>query len=351
MSEPTRTPAPRVPATPYRRPAAPGPDALRLDGNEGSRPPTRLLAELAAAGPSLLRDYPCLDELQEDLARRLGVPAEWVVVTAGADDALDRALRSYLAPGRELLLPVPTFEMLYRFGRLAGAETVTVPWRERFPVAELEARVGARTGLVAVVSPNNPTGRVAAAGDLARLAAAAPGALVVLDHVYVEYADEDLTIAALEHPNVAVVRTLSKAWGLAGCRVGYAVARPQVAAALRAAGNPYPVAAPSIRLARARLADGGAELAAHVGRVRAERDDLARRLAGWGVPTPPSQGNFLFPDFGDRAEEVRLALAARGVVVRRFAHRREIAGGLRVTLPGAERDYRRLVAALEEVAS
>src|SRR3989441_217016 len=129
--------------------------------------------------------------------------------------------------------------------------------------------------------------------DVRRLAAAAPNALLILDHVYVEYADHDLTPAVLDLPNVLVLRTLSKAWGLAGCRVGYAVGSPYVVAVLRAAGGPYTVAAPSVALALSQLERGVEPLRAHVARVREERRLLTARLAAAGLLPRPSQANFV----------------------------------------------------------
>jgi histidinol-phosphate aminotransferase len=208
-------------------------------------------------------------------------------------------------------------------------------------------RLDARTAVVAVVSPNNPTGSVATLGDVRSLAAAAPNALVVLDHVYVEYADEDLTPGVLDLPNVLVLRTLSKAWGLAGCRIGYAVGSPYVIAVLRAAGGPYTVAAPSITLALAQLERGAESLRAHVMRVREERRLLGGRLAAAGLAPRPSQANFVLVDCGPRAGALCAGLATHGVVVRDFPSRRGLETALRITLPGNAPDFDRLSRALE----
>ncbi len=344
-------PATRVPITPYSRPVPVADDTLRLDGNEGSVPEPALLEELAAQPARLLRDYPDLGELQQRIAERHGVDPARVVVTDGADGAMDRLFRAFLEPGRELVVPIPTFEMIHRFAAACGAEVATVPWTGRFPLAEIGARISPRTALVAVVSPNNPTGAVVSADELAELSgqAAARNALVLLDHVYAEYADEDLTTEALGHDNVVVLRTFSKAWGLAGCRVGYALAAPPVAAILRNTGNPYPVSALSARIARRRLEGGGEAMREHVRRVRVERRRLSDWLARRHVPAPPSQGNFLLADFGSRAPSVRRGLAAAGVLVRAFPHRAEIATALRISLPGDETGFERLLSALAAV--
>src|SRR2546430_5436612 len=264
-SAPLTGPVSRIdPATAYRRPAS-APGMLRLDSNEGVLPSRTLLGDLSEADPELLRRYPDVSALDAALAARVGVAPDRLLVTAGADEAIDRACRAFLEPGRTLVLPDPSFDMFDCSAALAGGGLVRVPWwDDAFPRDAFASHVDARTAVVAVVSPNNPTGSGATLADVRRVAAAAPNALVVLDHVYVEDADEDLTPALLDLPNVLVLRTLSKAWGLAGCRVGYAVGSPYVIAVLRAAGGPYTVAAPSVALALAQLERGAEPLRAHV---------------------------------------------------------------------------------------
>jgi len=197
-------------------------------------------------------------------------------VTAGADDALDRVFRAYLAPGRRLILPVPAFEMMYRFAAVVGGEILPVPWTDGFPTDEVITALDDSVSLVVMISPNNPTGRTATASDLERVAEAASkvdsgaafGAMVLLDHAYVEYSEQDLTAVAERFDNVVTVRTFSKAWGLAGCRVGYAVASPEVATVLRNVGSPFPVAGLSLAAVRAQTSTGEAALTEHVERIR-----------------------------------------------------------------------------------
>jgi histidinol-phosphate aminotransferase len=317
---------------------------IRLDRNEGARPDASLIAGLLG-NQTLFREYPDEKPLEAALAARFFVDAERVVVTNGADGALERACRVRLGPGIELLMTNPTFEMFPLFAGMTGAVPVSVPWLGRFPREQLLAGITDATGVIALVSPNNPTGEVITLDDLAAVAAAAPSALVIFDHVYGDYADEDLTQAALEFPNVVVVRTFSKAWGLAGCRVGYAIARPAVAYRMREAGPPYSVAGPSLALALAALERGDETVRAHVALVREEREDLAGRLRAWGSSAPASQGNFVFPDFGDRVGTVRDSLAEDGFVVRRFENPL-ISGSLRISLPGDPAVYDQLVRAL-----
>ncbi len=323
---------------------------LRLNSNEGPRAPQALLAELAALDPEVLRRYPDATAVETALAARVGVRPERVVVTAGADEALDRICRAYAGPDRPVLLPEPTFDMLERFAALAGAPLVRVPWfTDAFPLEEILARLDRRTAVVIIVSPNNPTGGVASRDDVRRIAAAAPQSLVLIDQAYIEYADEGIDPAVLDLGNVVVVRTMSKAWGLAGCRVGYAVGSSDVIAVLRAAGGPYPVAGPSLALALSQLRRGDAALRAHVTEVRAERANLRELLCARGVDARPSQANFVLADFGRRAAFVRDGLRARGILVRDFPRRAGLETSLRITLPGDPADFERLTSALDTV--
>jgi len=321
---------------------------LKLDSNEGPLPGAALLQSLVALDPETLRRYPDTSALEALLAGRVGVAPNRVIVTAGADDAIDRACRAYLARDRTMILPEPTFEMFDQFAALAGGSLKRVPWRDGpFPLAGFLAAVDDATAVITVVSPNNPTGAVASAADVRRLAQAAPGTVVLLDHAYVEYADEDLTAAVTDLPNVVVLRTLSKAWGLAGCRIGYAIGSSEVIAKMRTTGAPYPVAGPSIALALRCLAQGDAALHAPVACVREERGNLCARLAAFGIDAPPSQANFILAECGDRAPFLKAALAALGVIVRHFPNRPGLTTALRITLPGDARAFERLLTALE----
>ena len=321
---------------------------LKLDSNEGPLPPAALLEALAGLDPDTLRRYPDTSALEAMLAARVGVGAERVIVTAGADDAIDRVCRAYLGVGRTMLLPEPTFEMLHHFAKLAGGTLARVAWGcGEFPLAAFLDRLDEEPAVIAIVSPNNPTGATASADDVRSLAQAAPSALLLLDHVYGEYADADLTAGAIDLPNVVVLRTLSKAWGLAGCRIGYAIGAPDVVATLRAAGAPYPVAAPSVALALRQLTDGEAALRAHVACVRAERTALGARLRHLGLEPLPSQANFILAECGLRAPFLTAALAALGVVVRTFPNRPGLGNALRITLPGSTPEFERLMAALD----
>ncbi|MEQ8766772.1 MAG: aminotransferase class I/II-fold pyridoxal phosphate-dependent enzyme [Planctomycetota bacterium] len=336
-------------ATRYSVPRPSAPVDLRLDGNEGIAPPAELLQALAEIGPEVLRCYPDAKPLEMALAERYGVTADRVIVTAGADEALDRIARSVLGPGRELILPVPTFEMIERYARLAGADVVHVPWGDDpFPVEQILAARTERTAAVAVVTPNNPTGASVSREQLMRLAEAMPDVLLIVDAAYGEFAEDDITGLALTLENAVVTRTFSKAWGLAGLRVGYALGPAEIIGWLRVAGGPYSVARPALAVAHRRLETGEADMQQFLETVRDQAKRLTARLEGWGVKVASSEANFILVQL-ENAAWVHQALGGLGIAVRAFPGRAGLDDRLRITLPGTEEGFQRLESALRTI--
>ena len=335
--------------TAYHVPRASAPVDLHLDGNEGAAPPAALLSQLAALDPESIRRYPSTDALTERLAQRVGVDPAHVLVTAGGDDAIDRACRAYLAPGRSLLVHAPSFEMIARGARLVGADVDEVDWLDGpFPLDAFLQAITPRTAMIALVTPNNPTGLTIPVEAILAVRAAAPDAVLLIDLAYTEFADEDLTARVLELPNVIAVRTLSKAFGLAGARVGYAVARREIISALRAAGGPYTVSAPSLALACHRLDEGQEDVDASLTTVRRARSAVQSLLKDLDVPTTESAANFVLARVPDSIW-MRDALAGLGIAIRAFPSRPHLDDAVRITLPTNEPDLERLLHALSAV--
>lgn len=333
----------------YSVPRPPIPVDLYLHGNEGPEPPESVLdVDLL----ELLRAYPDTSSLAEFIAQREGVSPEHIIVTAGVDDALDRICRAMLEPGRTLILPEPTFVMFRRFAARAHGDVRSIKWSgATYPTRAVLDAIDEHTAMIAVVSPNNPTGAVASREDVRRLAEAAPQALVVVDHAYIEFGGEDCTSLAASYPNVLITRTLSKAWGMAGARVGYALAAPEVISWLRTAGLPYAVAGPSIALARRLLAQGSDAVDEFIELVAEQRSQLEAKLAGWGLDITPSMGNFVFARCKNPEEAlwIRDALAGMGILVRAFPDDPLLLDAIRISCPGDEPDFKRLIHALETI--
>jgi histidinol-phosphate aminotransferase len=345
-------PAPRIgDREPYTSACPPHPIDLWLNSNEGLAPPPDLLDQIRGSVREVVRRYPNVTALEELIAGRLNQPRECVLATAGADDAIYRACMTMLDRGREIILPVPTFEMIERYAQLAGGTIFEVSWMGGpYPTEAVLAQVTRHTAMIALVSPNNPTGAVANAEDLRELSAAAPNALLLVDLAYTEFADQDLTRVALTLPNALIVRTLSKACGLAGLRVGYAIGPANVVRWLRTAGNPYAVSGLSATLAAARLGAGDQALRSFTQRVRAERAALTTVLRETGAAPLPSQANFVLARFPD-ALTTWNELARRGIAVRSFRSHPRLEDYLRITCPCDPASFARLVDTLRQVST
>lgn len=333
----------------YCPPAIAGDIWLDLSKNEGREPRGLATARSSDADVQLAR-YPSLDDLRRSLAELYRVPADCLLVTAGGDDALLRLSLLACRPGSKAIVATPTFEMIRRYLALAGGDVCEVPWPAgAFPTDQVLSAACENTSIVFVVSPNNPTGAVASAADLRAVAEGLPNALVVLDAAYEEFADDGLTEFAQQFESVVVVRTLSKAWGLAGLRVGCAIARPDLLARLHASGNPMPVSVASADLAIRRLRSGAGDMADYVAQVCQQRLDLVAQLRRLGVqPAEPCQGNSVMAR-GVDAEWLTSALAALGIAVRRFPDQPDLKNAVRITLPGVASDFERLASAIETI--
>jgi histidinol-phosphate aminotransferase len=335
---------------PYLRPQIPAYVDLRIDANEGPLPDASLLAAMRALDGEVLRRYPDTAQVEAVLAARLGIAADCVLVTAGADDAIDRLCRVACGKGGgEVILPMPSFEMFERYTRLAGGRVRRVEWGPSgWPLDDVLDAVNVDTRMIVIVSPNNPTGEVATLEQLRAVATAHPELLVVLDHAYAEFADEDFTLAALDLPNVVVLRTMSKAWSLAGVRVGYAVGATARIAPLRAAGPPYAVTALSCALAAHAIEHAQAAMERSVAQVRSERTALVALLGELGLRTRASQANFVLADAPDPAAIDR-GLQSMGIKVRIWPGHSDLGGSVRIGCPAHALEFERLARSLRSL--
>jgi HAD superfamily hydrolase (TIGR01548 family) len=295
--------------------------------------------------------YPWTDQLEAQLADRLGVPAERVIVTCGADDALERSVRSVCCPGRRMVMVKPTYGMPWRYAIISGVEITTVEWWEGpFPVDEVCDAAGDDASLLYLVSPNNPTGAVITRDEFTEVVTRLPHTLVLHDQAYREFCDPefDLTETALEHPNVVLVRTFSKAWGGAGLRAGYAVGDSRVVDWLRRIGQPFPVSGLTLEVLENTVTPDAEPTRERIERIRTQRDELIETLSEFGAEPLPSQANFVGARFSD-ASWVRTAMASLGIAIRGFPGRSELNTLLRTTLPGSDHDFDRLTAGFRTV--
>lgn len=321
---------------------------LRLDKNEGVAPPLSIEVNGDLLDSRLLNQYPNDSALRNEIAAEFQLAADEVIVTAGADDALDRVCRILVEAGRNVVLPTPTFEMIERYVALAEGRAKRVPWKEgAFPVAQVLAAVDADTAAIFVVSPNNPTGLTATLEDLQELSCGAPKCALILDLAYAEFG-ESLPAELFQIPNLIITRTFSKAWGLAGLRVGIALAPKPLADAMSAAAGPYPVSALSLEIARRQWLNQREGMEKQVQQTSDIRNELESILDGFNLRPQPSLANFVLCR-PDNPQWIYDGLAGMGIAVRSFQGVAELEGCLRFGCPESRADLARLEAALSTV--
>ncbi|HEX6059803.1 MAG TPA: histidinol-phosphate transaminase [Gemmatimonadaceae bacterium] len=337
----------------YSTDRAPAEVPLADNTNAWGMPPAaaRALAAAGAAGSSYPSPYG--EALKEALAGRLAVPVDALVTGCGSDDVLFSAMRAFGAPGARIAFTVPTFSMVPVFARVNGLEPVPVPPGAGL-VPDADALLATGAEIVYLCSPNNPTGTVVPPDTLRRVLERAAG-LVIVDEAYVEFAGESLATRAPSLGNVLVARTLSKAFGLAGLRVGYGVGAPALVEAVEKARGPYKVNALGERAAVAALTEGGAWVEEHVALAVEARERLAERLRGLGLAPLPSAANFLLVPVPAAPGAVELArrMRVQGVAVRPFAALPVVGDALRISVgpwPLVERAVAALARAMRGAA-
>jgi histidinol-phosphate aminotransferase len=320
--------------TPGKAPAAAAGRTFKLTSNESPYDPLPSVEAVIADAAHHINRYPdnTAAELVDALATRFGVPAAHVAVGCGSVGIAQQLLEAVGEPGAEVLFAWRSFEAYPYLTDLANATAVQVPLHDfRHDLPAMAAAITDKTRLVFVCTPNNPTGTAVTRDELtAFLDRVPPDCLVVLDEAYVQYVRDPQVPDGLSlyanRPNVAVLRTFSKAYGLAGLRVGYLVAQEPVAAAVRKTMLPFAVNSIAQAAAVASLA-AESELLQRVEQVVKERDRVRNELLGQGWTVAPTEANFVWLPLGDRSTEFTEHCDAAGVTVRPY-----LPDGVRVTI-------------------
>ncbi|MGI5268377.1 histidinol-phosphate transaminase [Nonomuraea sp. CA-218870] len=300
--------------------------SYKLSSNESPYEPLPSVVAAIAEGARLVNRYPDPGavELTEALAGRLGVPAEHLALGAGSVTVAQQLFESVGDPGVEVVYAWRSFEAYPLLADLAGVTSVRVPLAgEDHDLDAMAEAITDRTRMVFVCNPNNPTGTAIRERELVAFLDRVPeDVLVVLDEAYREYVRDESVPDGLtlyrDRPNVCVLRTFSKAYGLAGLRVGYLVGHEPVAAAVRKTIVPFAVNQLAQVAAVASLAAEG-ELLERVERVVKERTRVREALIAQGWEVPPTEANFVWLRLGERTMDFAAACAVEGVAVRPFA--------------------------------
>ncbi len=330
---------------------------LSLDLNEsmaGCSP--RVLARLRSLSAAEVSLYPQREVGERVVANFLGLAPEQVLLTNGMDEALSLLFATYLGssdkdPGDELLFADPTFVMYPMLGEALGAKVVRLQSGEdlALPVADLLARISPRTGVIAIANPNNPTGLAASRADLLKIAEAAPDAAVLIDEAYFEFCGETLIGDLARHPNLFVGRTFSKAYGLAGLRLGVLIGATEQIGYMRRLSLPFNVNSVALACLEEALADQSF-VSDHVAQVKQGRERLAQLFDELGLRFWPSQTNFILVRVGATAKAFVESMQRRGILVRDSSANPGCNGCVRITI-GTPKQMDGVLQAIREVIS
>jgi histidinol-phosphate aminotransferase len=323
-------------------------EAIKLASNEVPFGPLPGVPEAVAAAMTQSHRYPDMGvmQLRDRLAERYGVSPDRIVTGCGSVALAEHLAKATCLPGDEIVYSWRSFEAYPIISAGVGATSIRVPNTpgHGHDLTAMAEAITERTRLVLVCNPNNPTGTSVRKAELDRFLDAVPSdVLVVLDEAYREFVTDDEVPDGLvtygDRPNVVVLRTLSKAWGLAGLRVGYLVAQPEVAAAIRKVLTPFSTSLVAQAAALAAL-DAEQEVIRRCALVISERERVTEALRKLHPDLPASQANFVWLPLGDRATAFGAACEKRGVIVRPFP-----GDGVRITIGKPEENDALLAAA------
>ncbi len=325
-------------------------DALRLDFNENTlacSPKVReVLAEISAG--SLTR-YPEREPVEAIVAAHLGLAAPQLTLTNGVDEAIHVLFETFLETGDELLLPVPTYTMYEVYASATDARVVNVRAADdlKFPYERLMAAVTPQTKIVAIANPNSPSGSVASREQIVEIARRAPHALVLVDEAYFHFHGQTVVDLIGMIPNLIVARTFSKAYGLAGLRLGLLAGPVELMRWVRRVLSPYSVNSLALACLPPALEDT-AYLDWYAGEVLAARGEFEAALDAAGVRRWPSHANFVLVEIGPNHAEFTRRMREAGVLVRDRSSDPGCDGRVRITI-GTREQMRQAAAALNEV--
>jgi histidinol-phosphate aminotransferase len=346
-----QTPAPRAAVQRMHayHPPLSGRQGLRLDFNENTVACSpRVLEALARIAAPDLAKYPERGLVEARVAQHLGLPPEQVLLTNGVDEAIHVLCQTYLDRGDEFLFPTPTYSMYEVYGSCTDATLKPVPSGEdfAFPLEPLLAAITPKTRLITIASPNSPTGTLAGRVEILEVLHRAPHAVVLVDEAYFHFCGQTVIDLVGQMPNLVVARTFSKAYGLAGLRLGMLAASAGMQRWLRTVISPYSVNSLALACLPAAL-DDAEYLEWYVTEVNAARTQMVENLRRLGVPQWPTQANFVLVKIGPLHAEFVQAMHRRGVLTRDRSKDPGCDGCVRITV-GTQAQMQQAVTAMAE---
>ena len=307
---------------------------LRLDFNEnttGCSP--KVVQALRKITAEEISAYPEYGKFTAKLAESLNIDENEILLTNGSDEAIKLAMDVFIEKGDEVVIPEPTFRLFEIYAQIAGAKIAKMNYNEdmSFPTDKILKKLDEKPKMLVLVNPNNPTGTGINGEDLLKIIVRAKNTIILLDEAYCEYSGKSAKEKIGQFPNLIILRTFSKAFGLAGLRIGYLISNPKIISAMKKAASPYSINAIAIKAAEAAIEDE-MFVEKYVNEIRVNREIVRKELGALNIDTFPSETNFIIAKFGKSSGTICKRLRAKGILVRDVGKYGLLEGCLRITI-------------------
>jgi len=311
---------------------------LKLDLNENAMGPSpKVLEAIKNITAKDIKYYPAYGEVINKLAKVNNIEPEMILPTSGADEAINYIFDVFIEPDDTVLTITPSFSMPKIYANILGCSYQEINYAKKFvfPIDEILSNINENTKLIIVTTPNNPTGEAISRENMLKILEAANGKYVLIDETYFNYAKESFIDLIEKYPNIFIMRSMSKDFGLAGLRFGYIAANKENINYIKKVIRPYSVNIVAVKAALASL-DDAEYLNYVISQVKQSKKLLAEGLKPFAVKIYPSDANFLLVDFGEKVDFIYKKLLNSGIKVKNFGQTENLENCLRITLPAVE---------------
>jgi histidinol-phosphate aminotransferase len=335
---------------PYNPPLEGRRDYIRLDFNENTIGPCKeVLEAIKNVNPNEISSYPEYEKFRKKLADYLEIKKSELCITNASDEAIKLVIDTYMEQDEEIIIPVPAFPMFKFYAQVAGVKIKEILYNDdlSFPTEKIVNSISSKTKIIVIVSPNSPTGTSVSDEDIKKIIGAAPNSIILLDEAYCQYSGNSLKKWISKCPNLVIIQTFSKAFGLAGLRLGYIISSKENIKSLSKANSPYSVNTLAM-IAASKAIEKSNYIDCYVNEVKESRKLLKEFLEGKKIRFYGSAANFILISFGDKAKFIGNELRKKGILVRGQSEKALLKGCIRVTL-GTKEQTRQLIEALAGV--
>ncbi|PIU21370.1 MAG: histidinol-phosphate transaminase [Candidatus Diapherotrites archaeon CG08_land_8_20_14_0_20_34_12] len=306
---------------------------LKLDFNENTLGPSEKVRNLINLDSSVLNTYPNYLGLKEKIAEYAKTKPENIVLTNGSDEGIDLAMRCFVNKGKEVIIPTPSYKLFYNYAQFSGAKIKKILYNPdlSFPTKEILRKITNKTKIVVICNPNSPTGTLTFLSDIKKIAKKSENLVILVDEAYFEFSGLSAVSLLKKFPNIITLRTFSKAFGLAGLRIGYMIANKEIAQQINKAKSPYSVNLIAVKSAFLALGDLG-YVKSYAKEINKNKKLLGKFLEKRKVKYYKSSANFILVNFGLSKTFVKNKLLEKNILVRDVSSNPLLENCLRITI-------------------